>query len=108
MTMLTEAPDIDSLYWKSMNPYDLLGVKQGNLGLSVEQLFDQAPGIARSSGPASGVGQEPPWSVHNPLFWFGVLAAATFGLIAGSTSIGVRVGPAAAAAGVSLGKKGKR
>lgn len=40
-----------------------------------------------------------PWNPDNPLFWFGVLAAATFGLMAVSTT--VRVGGAKAS--VSLG-----
>lgn len=39
-------------------------------------------------------------STDNPLFWFGILGAATFGLMAFSTT--VRVGPATASVG--LGK----
>ncbi len=41
-----------------------------------------------------------PWHPDNPLFWFGVIAATTFGLAAFSTN--VRVGNARA--GVSVGK----
>ena len=40
------------------------------------------------------------WNPSNPLFWFGALAAVTFGLMAVSTS--VRVGPAKVS--VSAGK----
>ncbi len=54
---------------------------------------------APSAGPAMS-SKEPPWSPRNPLFWFGVLAAATFGFMGYSTT--VRVGPAKA--GVSVGK----
>jgi hypothetical protein len=46
---------------------------------------------ATSAGP-SMESKEPPWSPKNPLFWFGVVAAATFGLMGYSTT--VRVGPA--------------
>jgi hypothetical protein len=41
----------------------------------------------------------PPWSPQNPLFWFGVVAAASIGLMGYSTT--VRVGPAKA--GVTIG-----
>lgn len=51
------------------------------------------------AGPGS-VSAGPVWHPDSPLFWFGVVAAATFGLLAVSTS--VRVGPVRAA--VSAGK----
>ena len=41
-----------------------------------------------------------PWNPENPLFWFGALAAVTFGLAAFSTN--VRVG--SISAGLSAGK----
>lgn len=41
-----------------------------------------------------------PWHPDSPLFWFGMLAAVTFGLIGASTA--VRVGPFRA--GVTAGK----
>lgn len=51
--------------------------------------------------PSEGAAAEAaPWSPSSPLFWFGALAAVTFGLMAVSTS--VRVGPAKVSA--SLGK----
>ncbi len=53
--------------------------------------------VATPAEGAAAAGQ--PWSPTNPLFWFGVIAAATFGLMAVSTS--VRVGKATAS--VSLG-----
>lgn len=58
------------------------------------------PGIARSAGPSSHA-NEPLFSPDNPLFWFGLLLAGTFGLVAISTS--VRLGPGRAS--VSIGKK---
>lgn len=51
--------------------------------------------------PAAGAAKAAsPLSPENPLFWFGVLGAATFGLMAFSTS--VRVGKATAS--VAVGK----
>lgn len=55
--------------------------------------------LSAVSSPAAGETGSP-FSPANPLFWFGAIAALTFGLMAVSTS--VRVGPAKAA--VSLGK----
>jgi hypothetical protein len=52
-----------------------------------------------SAGPSLDV-KSPVWSPDNPLFWFGVLAAASVGLMGYSTT--VRVGPAKA--GVEIGK----
>lgn len=54
--------------------------------------------LASAAGPSPS-NAAPPWHADSPLFWFGAIAAATFGLLAVSTS--VRVGPAKAA--VSLG-----
>lgn len=60
------------------------------------------PGIARSTGPgASSQGSTSLTSFRNPLTWFAVLAAATFGLIGFSST--ARVGKASAR--VSVGKK---
>jgi hypothetical protein len=54
------------------------------------------------STPAEGAETDAqPWNPANPLFWFGALAALTFGLMAVSTT--VRVGPAKAS--LSLGEK---
>jgi hypothetical protein len=51
-----------------------------------------------SAGPAFST-KSPPWSPDNPLFWFGVVAAVSVGLMGYSTT--VRVG--SAKAGVSIG-----
>lgn len=51
-----------------------------------------------SAGPAFS-SKAPPWSPENPLFWFGVVAAVSVGLMGYSTT--VRVG--SAKAGVSIG-----
>lgn len=53
-----------------------------------------------AEGSAAGA---QPWNPSNPLFWFGAIAAVTFGLMAFSTS--VRVGKTTAS--VSLGSTGK-
>lgn len=53
--------------------------------------------VATPRAGAASVGQ--PWNPDNPLFWFGAIAAVTFGLAAFSTN--VRVG--SARAGVSIG-----
>lgn len=46
---------------------------------------------ATTPSPAA-VAAGQPWNPASPLFWFGAIAAVTFGLMAVSTS--VRVGPA--------------
>jgi len=51
------------------------------------------PGIARSTGPnASTTGTTSLTSLRNPLTWFGIFAAVTFGLIGFSST--ARVGKA--------------
>jgi hypothetical protein len=77
-------------------PYDLTGVRPG---LAIEAGSDTMPGLA--GGPGLLQENPPPWHPASPLFWFGVLAATTLGLIAASTT--VRVGPftASASAGTS-------
>jgi hypothetical protein len=52
-----------------------------------------------AAGPSLSV-KSPPWSPDNPLFWFGVVAAVSVGLMGYSTT--VRVGPAKA--GLEIGK----
>lgn len=44
------------------------------------------------------------WHPDSPLFWVGVIVAATFGLAAVSTSGSVRVGPVHASASAGAGK----
>lgn len=73
--------------------------------LSKYGLADSAPSPATTELTAVATPREgaaaaaQPWNPDNPLFWFGVIAAATFGLAAFSTN--VRVGNARA--GVSVG-----
>lgn len=55
-----------------------------------------------SSPYAGAAGEAKPWSPSNPLFWFGVIAAATFGLAAVSTT--ARVGKATATVSVGSTK----
>lgn len=60
------------------------------------------PGIARSTGPAASVqGSTSLVSLRNPLTWFALLAAATFGLVGFSST--ARVGKARGR--VSVGKE---
>jgi hypothetical protein len=104
----TFAPDEHSLYWASMNAYDQVGLKP--VTPPPERMYDTGagPGIARSTGPGAmslGTIVDAPWSPHSPLFWFGALLAGTLGLVALSTEFNVRVGPARANVGGSLGKK---
>lgn len=86
----------DSL-WASMTPYRMTGLKP----VAPDHAHTStAPGIARSAGP--GLADDArPWHPDSPMFWFGVLLAATFGFAAASTSL--RLGPFRASAGV--GKK---
>ncbi len=83
--------------WQNLTPENLLGLRPTTPDRSQ---WDTTPGLARSGGPglvdkASTVA---PWHPDSPLFWFGAVAALTFGAIAFSTSI--RVGPARASLGV--------
>lgn len=61
-----------------------------------------APAIAMAAGPAQNdLSAHALLSLRNPVSWFGIIAAATFGLIAISST--VRVGKTKASA--SIGKK---
>jgi hypothetical protein len=73
------------------------GEKYGGSFVSTRsQTDDDARELSSVAGPQSGAGS--PFSPQNPLFWFGVVAAASVGLMAYSTS--VRVGPISASVGV--------
>jgi hypothetical protein len=63
------------------------GLGQGLRGETTELTAVPTPGLAAAAAAK-------PWSPDSPLFWFGAIAALTFGLMAVSTS--VRVGPAKA------------
>lgn len=86
--------------WDRFDPFHIYGVKPPGAanGAPVEPMAT----LGQSAGPALLERDERrPWHPDSPLFWFGVLAATTLGLIGASTS--VRVGPfkAAVAAGES-------
>lgn len=73
--------------------------KYGGALAGAQTVSKDATAATPSAGPALAT-KEPPWSPKNPLFWFGVVAAATFGFMGYSTT--VRVGPAKGS--VSVGK----
>lgn len=79
--------------WAPSAPGARFGLYQGPASPATTDLNS----VATPSEGAEAAAQ--PWNPENPLFWFGVLAAATFGLMAVSTT--VRVGGAKAS--VSLG-----
>lgn len=74
-----------------LSPYTLYGVNPGPASNAVETTPEQAAPLARR-------GLLDP---SNPLFWFGVVLAATFGLAAVTGS--VRLGPAQVSAKVGKG-----
>lgn len=75
------------------------GAKYGGALAGAPTVTRDQSAAAPSAGPALTT-KEPPWSPRNPLFWFGIIAAATFGFMGYSTT--VRVGPAKGS--VELGK----
>ncbi len=82
----------------SWNPNTPLSSKYG-LGLAGGQPASRdASALPAVAGPSAADVQVGPLHPDSPLFWFGLLAAATFGLMAFSTT--VRVGPARLSAGV--------
>lgn len=93
----TPAAAHDSSYWKRLNPFDLVNMPGG---MPASAQVSTVPGIGRSTVGHGADWDERLWHPDNPLFWAGVFLAATFGLIATSTS--VRVGPFKASA--SAGK----
>lgn len=79
--------------WEPSTPTAKYGLTPGPSSPATTELT----AIATPSRGAASAAQ--PWNPENPLFWFGVIAAATFGLAAFSTN--VRVGNARA--GLSVG-----
>lgn len=79
--------------WAPPDPGARFGLAQGPASRTPTELT-AVPTPAEGAEAASQ-----PWNPENPLFWFGVLAFVTFGLMAVSTT--VRVGGARAS--VSLG-----
>lgn len=82
--------------YDTVDPYNLLGAKPAAM---VPSGTTPSP-IAAVTGSLLDRGDGKPWHPDNGLFWFGVIAATTLGLIGASTSL--RVGPFRAA--VSGGK----
>jgi hypothetical protein len=94
---------------------DLLGGAHADYfaGLSPASYFGLATGSAAASGPSAagaglpastasvGDGVDKPWSPDSPLFWLGVIMAATAAGIVGA-SVNFRAGPARV--GASIGK----
>jgi hypothetical protein len=81
--------------WDGMTPAGMFNLTPA---VPAHARADGAPRpLALATGPGVDDGA-PAWHPDNALFWFGVLAAATLGLIGASTSF--RVGPAKVAAAV--------
>lgn len=81
--------------WAPLSP-------QAKYGWNPPAVSSGQPSVELSAVPSPAAGAAAagqPWNPENPLFWFGVLAATTFGLMAFSTN--VRVGNARA--GISVG-----
>lgn len=85
----TVAPMLDASPWALYGVMPPIGIVHDS----------GAPGIERAAGP-SRLDDVSMFHPHSPMFWFGVIAAATFGLVAVSST--VRVGPFRA--GAALGK----
>jgi hypothetical protein len=79
--------------WEPQSPTAKYGLVDGPASPATTDLT----AVATPREGAAAAAQ--PWNPDNPLFWFGVIAAATFGLAAFSTN--VRVGNAKA--GLSVG-----
>lgn len=83
------------------SPYAQVGLVMGQ-GAPQTTSPGAIPGIGRATGPAASVTSSSGLlTLKNPLTWFGLLAAATFGLIGFSST--ARVGKARGS--VSLGKE---
>lgn len=80
--------------WHAPSPYSKYGLRDGAATAIDSPLHAIAgPGVADTLS-------DKPWSPHSPLFWFGALAAVTFGLMA--VSVTGRAGPVKAS--VAVGK----
>jgi hypothetical protein len=84
--------------WDGLDSYHLYGAMPS--AATNGRRGDVADPLTMAAGPSTLEGSsDKPWHPDSPLFWFGMLLAASLGFIAASTSI--RVGPfkAAVAAG---------
>lgn len=82
--------------WLASSPAD----KYGGGFLTPQKASPDRSELPKVAAPSLSAGASSPLSPSGPLFWVGVIAAASVGLMAYSTS--VRVGPASAS--LSLGK----
>ena len=82
-----------AMTWEPADPYSKYGLASSPASNTTTEL-NAIPSPTKGAAAASN-----PLHPENPLFWFGVLAATTFGLMAFSTN--VRVGNAKA--GLSVG-----
>jgi len=74
--------------------------KYGGSFITPQKATSDRSELPKVAAPTTFKGAASPLSPSGPLFWIGIIAAASVGLMAYSTS--VRVGPASAS--VSLGK----
>jgi hypothetical protein len=80
--------------WGGIGAQQMLGVKPADFGSGPKASMG---GMTPATRPVADANGEKPWHPDNPLFWFGILLATTFGLIGAATS--VRVGPFRASVG---------
>lgn len=81
----------------SYDPLNILGAKPAEaLPQFKPAVSSLGTGLVTATGSMLDKGDRP-WHPDSPLFWFGILGAVTFGLIAASTTI--RVGPFKASLG---------
>lgn len=73
--------------WDKIDPYHMLGAKPAE---ALPSTPGHSPLSAATASQLDRHGNKP-WHPDSPLFWFGILAATTLGLIGASTS--VRLGP---------------
>lgn len=76
--------------WENFNAYRFTGL---NAAAAPDSSRAAMPAIAGSAGPREALR---PWHPESGLFWFGLILAATVGLIGVSTSF--KVGPVRASA----------
>lgn len=90
------------MYPMTADPYSVLATTGFAHGGVAAAPLDNQPAIAAAGGPGvHDLAAYPLLSFRNPVTWFGIFAATTFGLIAVSSS--VRVGKARASA--KIGKE---
>jgi hypothetical protein len=90
--------------WDTLTPMNLYGVRSPSQVPDLGGARMVGPGIERSAGASLDDDvTAPAWHPNNPLFWFGAVLLATFGLVGFSTTF--RAGPAQVAAQVGKTRK---